>query len=512
MKKPLPYRNLLIRLKGRLPRQARISFLVLSVFAPCCHGAEVPSSPFLGVVYRYADAMLQHGRDTHGPRKSGLFLSALDRSTLAPLTIRPQAPAGIREDQRVGAAPGPLVGANPHHDQNLLRVLYTLSELSGKPDYRNAADAELKWFLQNAASPATHLLPWGEHMSWDVIADQPVPNQRDTSIQAKHAFAQPWVLWERCFRLAPEASKRFALGLWEHQIADQKTGAFDCRAGFWKHAPVAGVDSPRHAGFYIRTWAVAYEKTGDETFLNAIEVLLGRFEKKRQSRTGLIEQATGLPEASPAQTLSLAIDCDAAARRVPEPLATRLRAFAARQDEVFCQLPHDLRGRGGFVTALDKKTGKPALAYTPLWQAGYGKYTTAQVAMMCVARYENNGKIGYRDLITAAADAYLNSLPAHSVDAWPMTFGHAISLELAAWRSTARPVYLDAARKLATQAVERFWQGESALPQASAKPQSGAGHYESITGADTLALALVDLHLHILYITAVRCPSNTIDR
>jgi hypothetical protein len=88
-----------------------------------------------------------------------------------------------------------------------------------------------------------------------------------------------------------------------------------------------------------------------------------------------------------------------------------------------------------------------------------------------------------------------------------MTFGHAISLELAAWRSTARLVYLDRARALADIAVKRFFDA-GPLPQVSFKSQ----HDESITGIDTLALALVELHLHTLHITAVRCPSNTIDR
>lgn len=94
--------------------------------------APVPKSPFVTVVYRYADAMLEHGRDTYGPQKTGLLLSALDRTTLAPLTNRPAAPAGVREEERAGAKEGPLTGANPQHDENLLRLLYMLSELSGK--------------------------------------------------------------------------------------------------------------------------------------------------------------------------------------------------------------------------------------------------------------------------------------------------------------------------------------------------------------------------------------------
>src|ERR1043165_6955338 len=103
--------------------------------------APVPASPYLPVIYRYADTMIERGRDTSGPAKTGLFLSALDRATLAPLTNRPPGPRGIRESDRVGSKDAPLVGANLHHDENLLRLLYTLSELSGKPKYRDAADA-----------------------------------------------------------------------------------------------------------------------------------------------------------------------------------------------------------------------------------------------------------------------------------------------------------------------------------------------------------------------------------
>jgi hypothetical protein len=61
--------------------------------------------------------------------------------------------------------------------------------------------------------------------------------------------------------------------------------------------------------------------------------------------------------------------------------------------------------------------------------------------------------------------------------------------------------------ELGNVALEKFF-GKDALPRASLKND----HYESRTGADTLALALLDLHLHVLHITAVRCPSNTIDR
>jgi hypothetical protein len=333
------------------------------------------------------------------------------------------------------------------------------------------------------------------------------PIEANGAADGTHEFFRPWMLWDRCFEVAPEASKRFALGLWEHQIADHETGAFDRGAGFSKHSPGDRMDFPRHAGFYIRTWAVAYAHTKDNSFLKAIECLLSRYEKKRDAKTGLIESASNDPNASLASSLSLAIDCDGAAHRVPEPLASRLRAFVAREDGIFCGFAHDIKKTGGFVTSAAKSSGEPDSRHSALWQAQDGSGTTAQIGMMCVSRYDNTGKIGYRDLILTAANAYLNSLPAEDADAWPGTFGHAISLEVAAWRHSANRVYLDRARKVAEVAVEKFF-GASALPKAS----SHSDHYETITGGDTLALALVELHLNILAITAVRCPPNTIDR
>jgi hypothetical protein len=420
----------------------------------------VPPSPYLPLVYQYANAMLERGRDTHGPQKTGLLLSALDRSALAPLGDRPSAPAGVAEALRAGAPGRPLVGSNPQHDQNLLRVLYTLSELSTKPVYRDAADAELKRLLQHAPAGSA-LPPWDAGFAWDVVADEPIPN-----VTAGRMPPRPWMLWDRCFELEPDASKRLVLGLREAR----------------------GGGDFRQAGFAIRAYAVAYQHTKDATILKAIEDALAR-----------LEAAAG--DDSAAGRLSAAVDCGDAAKRVPEPLAERLRACAAREGRAFCDLPHDLKGKGGFVLTAD------GAAPTPPWRAGNDGYTTAMVAMMCVSRYENTGDVRFRDLVHAAADAYRGDLPAADADAWPMTFGHAISLQLAAWRSTARREYLDRAIELADLAVKTFWD-DGPLPRAGTTVR----HYETVTGADTLALALVELHLSILGITAVPCPPNTIDR
>jgi hypothetical protein len=131
--------------------------------------------------------------------------------------------------------------------------------------------------------------------------------------------------------------------------------------------------------------------------------------------------------------------------------------------------------------------------------------------MMCVARYENMGKVGYRELIEAAAEVYRGT-ELRENDVRPGGLGQAIRLELAAWRSTARPEYLERARALGELAARTFWTGKSPLPRTAAGAPADGGLYDAASGIDTLALALVELHLSILHITAVDCAPNTIDR
>ena len=194
---------------------AAVGSFAFGIFAAEIPKAPVPPSPYLLIIYKYADAMLERGRGTNG-----MLYSALDRATLTPLTNRPPAPAGVHERSRIGQGGGALIGSSPDHHQNLLRLLYMLSDLSGKPKYRAAADTELRWLLENA--------------------------------DERYLSGRLWMLWDRCFDLAPEPTQRFAAPQGEHH-------------------PTTEV--PRFAGFSIRTWAVAHARTTNELYLKAIDDL-----------------------------------------------------------------------------------------------------------------------------------------------------------------------------------------------------------------------------------------------
>jgi uncharacterized protein YyaL (SSP411 family) len=179
---------------------------------------------------------------------------------------------------------------------------------------------------------------------------------------------------------------------------------------------------------------------------------------------------------------------------VPEPLAGRLRAFAQSEDDLILG---DLRKQ------IPRGTNSGSL---PKWQNGYSAGTLASQAMFCLARFEQTTNMAYREILLTIAEAYAGSHPEEDLDAWPQSHAHAISTQIAAHRWTKSPRYLEEALRLAQLAVETFWQ-DNPLPRASRH----TGHYETITGADSLALALLEVHAAAHQLN-VHIPSNTIDR
>ena len=243
-----------------------------------------------------------------------------------------------------------------------------------------------------------------------------------------------------------------------------------------------GKDFARHAGFYIGTWCYAWKQPSNTVFLTAIETLLARFERKRVQKDGSLVATIG------------PLECELAASMVPEPLSSRLRQFAKKEDELILpDLWKQLRG------------DQTNTYFPPKWQNGYSAGTLANQAMFCLARYEQTTNAAYHDLIIAIADGYLGTRPDEDVDAWPQSFAHAISTEIAAWRFTKITAHLDQARAFAQMSVSLFWQ-DRPIPRASLK----TGHYETITGCDSLALALLEVHAATHGLTN-RIPSKTTD-
>ncbi|MBI4558439.1 MAG: hypothetical protein HY706_12730 [Candidatus Hydrogenedentes bacterium] len=458
--------------------------LVVGILVSACqtaplHAARKASSDrYLRFVRDYADTMLAHGRDRCGSIQSPMFVSVLDRNTLAmPQNLPPI--EGIRKGDRS------YRGGNPMHDENFYLLLHDLSRVTGDTRYASEADAALGWFLTHAQSPATNLFAWGEHIYWDFESETMGGNDI-------HEYYRPWVLFDESYRLAPEAMARHARGLWEHQIADHEHGYFSRHATWSKHVTHRGAEFPRHAGFYIAQWAEAYRRTQDAVFLQAIETLVNYFERVRHPETGLLPSVN--PEgkndviAWPLSQLSLSIDLWDTADKVPRRLAEALRVSARKNDESFLRVQSEGRfERNGIIAASPYQTEVHAsTGGCDLWLSGYGKTSNAGAAMICYERFLQTKDTQYRSIVLQVAQRYLTSEPDAALELHPCAFGDAIYLMIAAHRLEHDPRYLEQAGHFADQSITVFWD-HGPLPRASSRVQ----HYESITRSDTLARSLL---------------------
>lgn len=432
---------------------------------------------WLGVVRAYADAMLEHGRDTVGAEHSPLFAEALDRKTLKLLEGDALKKAAGISRAAWGIRPGDrmLAGGNPQHCQNLYQALYALTQATGETRYAAEADKSLKWFLEHCQSPATGLLCWGEHSGWDFLAEKRLATPQGNT----HEFYRPWVLWDRCWELAPEPCRKFALGLWEHQIGDQKAGDYSRHAAIDRHGP--GTDAPyaRHGGFYIETWAAAYARTKDPVFLKAIETVAGALEAARRDQ-GMLVSGSKKTGGRTFSDISLAISLWNAAAGVPDDLAEKLRAQARANDEAFAKT------RAG---ARPQAPADPAKQN--LWSSGYGGSggEIAGRANVWMLRYRQTKLDAFKNLILDSARAYFDGDINLTYPVHPGTVGKAIVLMLNAHELTGEEKWLARADHLAKEAVRLFVGDGCPLPRAA----HCYDHYEAATDADTLMMALLQL-------------------
>ena len=460
-----------------LLRSTTTVLALLTLSGPDAHGQSQPApDEYLRLVRAYADCMLEQGRDRYGKVQSPLFAECLDRhalrllqgESLAKVAAIPFSAWGIRPHDRM------LTSANPMHCEGLYLVLYALGEVTGQPRYAEEADRSLRFFLERCQSPATGLFYWGEHAGWDLNRDAPMQGLAANI----HEFYRPWELWDRCYRLAPEACTRFARGLWEHQIGDHRTGDFSRHAKIDKHGP--GTDAPyaRHGGFYIATWAKAFQKTGDGAFLKAIETVLDGLEQARAGE-GMLVGGSKKKGARTKRDLSLAISLWDAAGCLPDDLAAKLRQASSAND--------DPAARTARLTAwAADKAAQPNL-----WSSGYGGSGGEIAGPACerMARWRQTRSPVHQRAVLTTADRYLGRPIDQSYPVHPGTVGKVLLVMLYANELSGETRYLDGADRLAGEAIKLFLGDGSPLPKASHVHD----HYEAATGADAMMMALLEL-------------------
>lgn len=422
----------------------------------------------------------------------GLWPSLLDRKTLGMLEVLPPAIEGQRQGDRSH------LGSNLMHDQAALKTLYALATALDKPAYAEAADGYLRRFVDDCATTPSGLFPWGEHAFWHLrqerVGDSGQLSRPDKPYGPIHDHLRQAPVWllDKLHRLDPACIQRLADGLdnhwtdgegWEyirHAVimeADRRhpRGARSC-------------DFPRHGGFFVLDWAVAWRYGGQAAHLQQIRRMVDYWWPRRDGRDLLlIESRT--PEENdrfydinaPGQTLSLAASLLEAAPILQDgqaDLAATMRQRAGAYIDAFLRAPHELAE--GVFSILSKRSDNQLYQAMPVWGSVYGVWPASYVGLTALCAYRLTGDARLLDWAAAVGRCYAHQPLPEGVAVPAMDAGLGLGLLADLYDITEEPPWLEAALGLAGALVDGYMDAE--LPRGAL----GIDWYESQMGPSFL--------------------------
>lgn len=310
----------------------------------------------LDAVTRFADLMLDRGRDRYGPKHSPLFLGQLNARTHSLPEGTPADPGLLAEQREVeGCWPSRV---NLLFDFGWLDALRGLTAITGSPRYEAARVEHLSHLLAHCRHPASGYIPWGEHVGFDIVADE----IRMGEYKRWHEVKVAAIPWDDLWAVNPAATRHeIEVAFWNH-ICDEATMTFN------RHAEMDGRSNrgtepcslASSGGIYAEAWAWLFRRTGERKFLDRARAMMRLYH-------GGISPVTGLFCSSEDRPTELwygdVLDYGCVLLRIAEILEqdhAALRAEAVALFLAYDRYARDPDGTGYFDT-LDITTGKPVI-------------------------------------------------------------------------------------------------------------------------------------------------------
>ena len=176
--------------------------LLISMFICSCRQDQPDANRYLKAVQRFADTVLEHGRDGYGEIHTSLFVDGLDTAFLKPALWK-------------GKGGETWVLSNFANQQALMRLLDGLTAITEEDKYRLAAEDAAREVLTSLRTP-NGLLYWGGHSAWDLDRNRNV-GEYDSKVHEIKTY-QPYfrLLW----RVNPNATRDLLETIWAGHILD----------------------------------------------------------------------------------------------------------------------------------------------------------------------------------------------------------------------------------------------------------------------------------------------------
>ncbi|MFB6136822.1 MAG: pectate lyase [Halobacteriaceae archaeon] len=165
----------------------------------------MPPGPaaFVDPVRRFADRVLEDARDRFGDVETGLLADALDPETGDPI------PHDTRDVED-----GRLL-ANVASQQELLRTLVGLTELTGEERYREAAEDLVAAAFEHLGD-GEGLLYWGGHAAYDLEADERTGQPGKTY----HELKADYPYYDLLLDVDAERTRTFVESFWDAHVLE----------------------------------------------------------------------------------------------------------------------------------------------------------------------------------------------------------------------------------------------------------------------------------------------------
>ncbi len=193
-----------------------------------------------------------------------------------------------------------LVWSDFSVQQNLMRVLAALTNLTGEAKYRDSAKAQYAYYFAHLQDKSG-LLQWGGHRFVDLLTRQGV-GMRDGPPNSPHELKNDYPYYELMYEVNPEATAKFITAFWNAHVFNWHTmeisrhgeygkepgahweNTFDNPAPFFDTLGLSFLDAGNDL---IYSGATLYKLTGDKGALLWTKRLADQYVKARNPQTKL---------------------------------------------------------------------------------------------------------------------------------------------------------------------------------------------------------------------------------
>ena len=233
---------------------------------------------FVDRVSEFAENVMERCGDRYGDKRSPLLADGINPRTGEP----------TRWEEHILS--------NLACQQHFLRTLDGLAAITGEARYQRRAEEWIEYALRVLQDPASGMLYWGGHTSYDILEDGP--------LIGNHELKCVYPYYGLLYRVNPAATQFAIEGAWHKHVRDWSTLLFNRhgeyrewdKATTWKHqyegGPLPIVDNTtlsfiNTGSDLIYAGALLSKLSGNERPLLWAKRLLGRYDEMRDESTGL---------------------------------------------------------------------------------------------------------------------------------------------------------------------------------------------------------------------------------